>query len=76
MEEHLRQLIVDAGHDDTVPTVTGVQDMRSSFRHAAAADPRAASRARVERLIALGRGLDDFELPPRDVGTIKDVDFS
>ena len=34
----------------------------------------AKSRARIERLIALGRGLE-FELPPREVEKLRDVDF-
>lgn len=76
MEEHLRQLIISAGQDDATATA-GVRDVSQPFRHfKPAVDPRAESRARIERLIALGRGLEDFELPPREVGTIKDVDFS
>jgi plasmid stability protein len=76
MEEHLRQLIISAGQDDAI-AISGVRDVSQSFRHfKPATDPRAESRARIERLIELGRGLEDFELPPREVGTIKDVDFS
>lgn len=77
MEEHLRQMILEAGFDNA-QLPAGVKDMSAPYRHFAPAvpDPRAESRARIERLIALGRGLEDFELPPREVGTIKDVDFS
>lgn len=76
MEEHLRQLIIAAGQDEA-PAIAGVSDVSHSFRHfKPAVDARAESRARIERLIELGRGLEDFELPPRVVGTIKDVDFS
>ncbi len=75
MEEHLRQMIVDAGHD-IAPATGGVSDVSQSFRPFDTVDTRAESRARIERLIALGRGLEDFELPPREYGTIKDVDFS
>lgn len=76
MEEHLRQLIVAAGQD-AAPITSGVQDVTRPFSHfMPATDSRAERRARVERLIELGRGLDDFELPPRVVGAIKDVDFS
>lgn len=80
MEEHLRQLVVEAGQDESL-TTQGFRDVTQSFRHfTPAVDPEAArraeSRARIERLIELGRGLEDFELPPREVGTIKDVDFS
>lgn len=78
MEDHLRQLVINAALDGK-PDFTGVKDMATSFRHFEP-DPteaaRAQSRARIERLIELGRGLDDFELPPREHGTIKDVDFS
>lgn len=74
MEEHLRHLIVDAGHDDA-PAAQGVRDKSQPFRHLRPApDPRAASRARIERLIELGRGLD-FEPPPREVGTLREIDF-
>jgi hypothetical protein len=78
MEEHLRQLIIDAGIDDAgfraVPS--GVSEVSTPFRPFPVADQRAESRARIEELIALGRGLHDFELPPREAGTIKDVDFT
>jgi plasmid stability protein len=72
MEEHLRQLIIDA---DTGSAPAMVSEAAPMFR-AFPADPRAESRARIERLIALGRGLEEFELPPRNAGTIKDVDFA
>lgn len=74
MEEHLRQLIIEA---DAGSTPNGVSDAAPAFRPFPAAVPdRPESRARIERLIALGRGLEDFELPPRDAGTIKDMDFA
>lgn len=72
MEEHLRQLIIEA---DVGPAASGVSDAAPAFRPFPA-DPRADSRARIERLIALGRGLEDFELPPRETGAIKDVDLA
>ena len=76
MEEHLRQLIIAAGQDDAAAAM-GVSDVSQTFRHfKPVVDPRAESRARIERLIALGRGLEDFEVPPRIVGTIKETDFS
>jgi hypothetical protein len=76
MEEHLRQLVIDAESDGPA-TSMGVQDMNQSFRHfePLVADPKSANRARIERLIALGRGLD-FEAPPREVGSIKETGFS
>ena len=74
MEEHLRQLIVEAGHEDA-SAPNGVREVSHSFRHfQPATDPRAASRARIERLIELGRGLD-FEPPPREVGNLREIDF-
>ena len=70
MEEHLRQLILDAGD----PGANAVRDARAVFTPAPV-DPRAESRARIERLIELGRGLEDFEVPPRIVGEMRDIDF-
>ena len=66
MEEHLRQLVLSAGRDE-LPLQQGVSDVTHSFRHfePVVADPNAKSRARIERLIALGRGLN-FEAPPRE----------
>jgi plasmid stability protein len=72
MEEHLRQLIIEA---DFGSATAGVSDAAPAFRPFPV-DAQAASRTRIERLIALGRGLADFELPPREAGTIKDVDFA
>jgi plasmid stability protein len=63
MEDHLRQLILNADVDDK-PAVAGVSDMTHSFRHYEP-DQRTKSRARIERLIALGRGLN-FEAPARE----------
>jgi plasmid stability protein len=77
MEEHLRQLIIDAGMETPAPS-QGVTDVNQTFRPFEPADPRAASRARIERLIELGRGLDwtpeprrpepltDFAFDPQD----------
>jgi plasmid stability protein len=77
MEEHLRQLVIEAGYDDHQRATAGVNDVSQTFRHfkPAAADLRAESRARIERLIELGRGID-WEPEPRIVGTIKETDFS
>lgn len=79
MEEHLRQLVIGADFgatSDSFAPHAGVSDVRPAFRHAASAtDPRAASRARIERLIELGRGLD-WEPEPRAVGTIKGIPFA
>ena len=59
MEEHLRQMIVEAGHAGVAPETmaSGVNDMRPSFEHAPVTDPRpdprVLSRARIERLMGL-----------------------
>lgn len=77
MEEQLRQMIINAGFDDNPAETKGVRDVTAPFRHLKTPETpaRAASRARIERLIELGRGLD-WEPPKREVGTIKDLDFS
>ena len=73
MEEHLRQLVITAGFGDEAG-FSGVREVQRRFRHAEPlrADPKAQSRARIERLIALGRGLE-FDLPTREVEVLKEV---
>jgi plasmid stability protein len=76
MEEHLRQLVLHAGTDvqeNGQSTFQGVSDVRHDFKHQfdTPLDPKAASRARIERLIALGRGLN-FEAPVREA---EDIDI-
>jgi plasmid stability protein len=75
MEEHLRQLVIAAG-DAEQSSFKGVRDVTHSFRHfePAVADPKAASRARIERLIELGRGMD-WEPEPRQVEKLREIDF-
>jgi hypothetical protein len=70
MEEHLRQLVISASFDDE-PVFQGVRDVPHSFRHFVP-DQKTQSRARIERLVALGRGLE-FETPQRDVEILDDV---
>ena len=76
MEEHLRQLVIEAGLEGD-GSVNTLREVGQPFRHRepSTADRKAESRARIERLIALGRGLD-WEPEPREVGTIKDLDLS
>jgi plasmid stability protein len=80
MEEHLRQLVLNAetGGQEPLgqPPIQGVSDVKHDFRHqsATAFDPKAASRARIERLIALGRGID-WEPEPRTVEKLREIDF-
>ena len=73
MEEHLRQLVLEAALP--ADSASGVREKAQPFGHFPADARRAESRARIERLIALGRGID-FEAPPREKGTIREVDFS
>jgi len=75
MEEHLRQLVVEAGAEDAFDA-KGVRDVTHSFRHfrPPVPDPRAESRSRIEQLIELGRGLN-FEPPPRDFEPLREIDF-
>jgi plasmid stability protein len=69
MEEHLRQMIIEADFEYPAPEPAnrGVSDVTHSFRHSepVVSDAKAASRARIERLIELGRGLN-FEAPVRE----------
>jgi plasmid stability protein len=72
MEEHLRQLVIDAEFAAN-PSFKGVSDMTQSFRHFEP-DPKAKSRARIERLIKLGRGVD-WQPEPRTVEKLREIDF-
>jgi plasmid stability protein len=74
MEEHLRQLVISAGLEQG-PEFEGVKEVSQKFRHEPLdATSKAQSRARIERLIALGQGLD-FDPPPREIAEVRDVDF-
>jgi putative aminopeptidase FrvX len=75
MEEHLRQLVLNAGADEP-PHHTGVRDVTHEFRHfdPITADPKSESRARIERLIELGRGID-WAPEPRKVEKLREIDF-
>ncbi len=72
MEDHLRQLVINAG-GDSEPNFKGVNDMATSFRHFET-DPKAKSRARIERLIELGRGIN-WQPEPREVEKLREIDF-
>ncbi len=65
MEEHLRQMVIDADLTDDRPS-GGVKDMVTSFRHFEPVPKLAPLREEnwVEELIRLGRGLD-LEIPSR-----------
>ena len=75
MEEHLRQLVIDAGREDT-SIAQGVRDVNQSFRHFETQEPPAhtKSRARIERLIRLANGAGEglFE---REKTELRDFDL-
>ncbi len=73
MEEHLRQMVLNATFDEE-PLTAGVNDVTQSFRHFEP-DTKAQSRARIEHLIALGRGID-WEPPKREIEKLREIDFS
>lgn len=73
MEEHLRQLIVAAGHEDAAAT-NGVREVSHSFRHFEPEEAVRTGSQVIDRLIELGRGLD-FEPPPREVEKPREIDF-
>lgn len=80
MEEHLRQLIIEA--DLASVTAGGVADARSAFHHAPVDDEPFVSTGseNIDRLIRLGRGIDwtpeprrpekltGFDFDPKDFG--------
>ncbi|MEP6785670.1 MAG: hypothetical protein ABI898_08005 [Sphingomonadales bacterium] len=73
MEEHLRQLVIEA---DFETRSTGVAEASTSFRHAAPVEDEFVSTGskNIDRLIRLGRGLE-FEPPPREVETMREYDW-
>jgi hypothetical protein len=71
MEEHLRQLVINAGFDDA--EFSGVRDVQHKFRHAEPYEPFVSSGSPViDELWLLGRGLE-FELPPREPLEMRDI---
>ena len=71
MEEHLRQLVINAGFDDV--GFSGVRDVQHKFRHAEPDEEFVSSgSAVIDELWRLGRGLE-FELPPREVEPMEDI---
>jgi plasmid stability protein len=67
MEEHLRQLVISAGLEDTPPLpLAGVSDVSHSFRHFESAVPLkvAPEENWVDELIRLANGAD-LKIPPR-----------
>ncbi len=75
MEEHLRQLIIDAtGMGKAQPAVAEASEPFKGFEPEPTLDAKAASRARIERLIELGRGID-WEPEPRQPEPFRDHDW-
>ncbi len=70
MEEHLRVMVVEAGMGTSDPLV---RDASANFK-GFDPDPLAESRARIERLIELGRGID-WEPEPRVPEPLTDFVF-
>lgn len=75
MEEHLRQLVLNAGTTET-PVYGVLNDVTHNFKHF---DPaifgrKPQSRLRIERLIELGRGID-WEPEPRKAEKLREIDF-
>ncbi len=72
MEEHLRQLVINAGFEDDAST-NGVRDVQHKFRHAEPEEPFVSSGSPViDELLRLGRGLE-FEPPPREPAEFRDI---
>ncbi len=77
MEEHLRHMIVDAAAMD-IPTAVPNMDVLvpapadTHTQTGALSD----SRARIEMLIARGRGLDMPDAAPSQAEQLRDMDFS
>jgi plasmid stability protein len=65
MEEHLRQLVIDAGVGNE-PGIRGVSDVTHSFRHFESAAPlkTVPEENWVDELIRLANGAD-LQIPPR-----------
>jgi hypothetical protein len=74
MEEHLRQLVIEAGFDDGTSS-KGVRDVRRNFGHF---EPEAAFVSSgspvIDRLLKSGRGLE-LKLPKREKLALRDQDW-
>lgn len=74
MEEHLRQLIIEAGHDEG--RSLGVADRRATFQHRPVDEEPFVSTgsANIDRLVRLGRGID-WQPEPRRAEQFSDFVF-
>ena len=71
MEEHLRQLVVNAGFDDE-PSAKGVSDVTQSFKHFEPEPFVSSGSPVIDRLLKSWQGLE-FELPEREPMDFSDV---
>jgi hypothetical protein len=72
MEEHLRQMIINAGFDDERPAA-GVRDVHRPFGHFEPdATVLSSGSAVIDRLWRLGHGLE-FEAPPREAEPLTEL---
>ena len=75
MEEHLRQLVIEAaGMGSAASRVADASLPFKSFQPEQTPEAKAASRARIEQLIELGRGID-WEPEPRKPEPLTDFAF-
>jgi hypothetical protein len=71
MEEHLRQLVIDAGYGDN-PTFKGVSDVNQSFKHFEPEPFVSSGSPVIDRLLKSWQGLE-FEPPEREPMDFSDV---
>jgi hypothetical protein len=71
MEEHLRQMVVNAGFDDG-PTFEGVRDMQQSFKHFEPEPFVSTGSPVIDDLLRHWQGLE-FEAPEREFVVLPDV---
>jgi hypothetical protein len=71
MEEHLRQLVINAGFDDG-PNFEGVRDMQQSFKHFEPEPFVSTGSPVIDRLLKSWQGLE-FEPPEREPMDFSDV---
>lgn len=71
MEEHLRQLVINADFDDS-RTGKGVSDLTQTFKHFEPEPFVSSGSPVVDRLLKSWRGLE-FEAPEREFAVLPDV---
>jgi hypothetical protein len=71
MEEHLRQLVIEAGYGDN-PAYQGVRDVNQSFKHFEPEPFVSSGSPVIDDLLRHWRGLE-LEAPEREVEVFDDV---